>query len=62
MFFRMIYKNTGLSYLHSSDLDDMRNALLIEDDDGPDGGSPCVTETPANRNARTLPTRSAAAR
>jgi len=46
MFFQMIYRNSGLCRLHSTDLSDMRMALLDddgpEDHDGPDGGSPHV--------------------
>ncbi|MBE1282635.1 MAG: hypothetical protein GJ676_04925 [Rhodobacteraceae bacterium] len=42
MFLRILYRNTGLSRLHSADLTDMRRALVDEDDDGPDGGSPFV--------------------
>lgn len=36
--FRVIFMTTGLRWLHSPDLRDMRTALLLEDDDGPDGG------------------------
>lgn len=36
--FRMVFMTTGLRWLHSTDLGDMRNAILSEDDDGPDGG------------------------
>ncbi len=46
MFFRIIFDNPGVRYLHSTDLDDMRNSIL-GDDDGPDGG------TPAGRPANT---------
>ena len=44
MIFRMVFQNSGLRRMHSADLDDMRRALTDddEDQDGPDGGSPCA--------------------
>ncbi|MCE8506939.1 hypothetical protein KBY28_00605 [Ruegeria pomeroyi] len=36
--FRLVFMTTGLRWLHSPDLGDMRRAILSEDDDGPDGG------------------------
>lgn len=44
MFFQYVFRNSGLSRLHSTDLDDMRASLLVEDDDGPDGGCACNKE------------------
>lgn len=38
--FRQLYTQTGLKYFHSTDLSDMQRAIVEEDDDGPDGGSP----------------------
>lgn len=54
--FRYLYHQTGLNHFHSTDLDDMRRALLDEDQDGPDGGCPDampgrVTRPPAPRLA-----------
>lgn len=40
MLLRYLYVQTGLNHFHSTDLGDMRRALLDEDEDGPDGGSP----------------------
>ncbi|SDD77072.1 hypothetical protein [Ruegeria marina] len=37
--FRLVFMTTGLRWLHSLDLNDMRNAIAPEDDDGPDGGN-----------------------
>jgi hypothetical protein len=42
MIFRVLYTQTGLNRFHSTDLADMREAILEEDQDGPDGGSPHV--------------------
>ena len=44
MLFQLLFQNTGMSCLHSPDLSDMRQALLDEDDDGPDGGSPFTAQ------------------
>jgi hypothetical protein len=35
--------------VHSTDLDDMRDAILRDDEDGPDGGSPCAREEEVRR-------------
>ena len=43
MFMRYLYTQTGLNHFHSTDLADMRRALLDEDDDEPDGGSADVS-------------------
>ena len=43
MFLHYLYRQTGLNHFHSTDLADMRRALLDEDQDGPDGGSADVT-------------------
>ncbi len=43
MLLRYLYMQTGLNHFHSTDLADMRRALLDEDQDGPDGGSADVT-------------------
>lgn len=42
MIFRLVFLTGGLRLMHSPDLDDMRRALLEEDEDhdGPDGGAP----------------------
>lgn len=54
MMFQIMYHNPGFPRLHSTDLTDMRAALLDDDDDddGPDGGSPNVHVLPQQR-ART---------
>lgn len=40
MFFRFLYLNSVSSRMHSTDLSDMKSAILEEEDqDGPDGGS-----------------------
>lgn len=51
MMFQMMYHNPGFPRLHSTDLTDMRAALLDDgdDDDGPDGGSPNVHALPTGR-------------
>lgn len=36
--------NKSVRILHSSDLADMREAILTDDEDGPDGGSPCADD------------------
>ena len=54
MFFRYIYKNSGLNRLHSTDLTDMRQALVGEDDDGPDGGSPFGRSTKPQAHSKTV--------
>ncbi|MCZ0962753.1 hypothetical protein [Paracoccus benzoatiresistens] len=43
---RYIYVQTGLNHFHSTDLNDMRSALLDEDQDGPDGGSADIVTRP----------------
>ena len=43
MFLQYLFRQTGLNHFHSTDLADMRRALLDEDQDGPDGGSADVT-------------------
>ncbi|WP_372574604.1 hypothetical protein [Ruegeria jejuensis] len=40
--FGFIDVNKSVRILHSSDLDDMRDAILSDDEDGPDGGTPCA--------------------
>lgn len=44
--FQFTHPLSGAGFLHSADLEDMQAALLDdgkeEDDDGPDGGSPCI--------------------
>lgn len=39
MLFHYLFLRGGLNRFHSPDLADMRDALLDEDQDGPDGGS-----------------------
>lgn len=51
MFFRSLYHSTGLNRFHSTDLTDMQDAILGEDQDGPDGGTPHVAVSPL-RGAR----------
>lgn len=46
MLMRYLYTQTGLNHFHSTDLDDMRRALLDEDQDGPDGGSADISARP----------------
>lgn len=43
MFLRYLYVKTGLNHFHSTDLTDMRQALLDEDRDDNDGDSADVT-------------------
>ena len=61
MLMRYLYVQTGLNHFHSTDLADMRRALVDEDQDGPDGGSSDVTArmAPPRRQApgRTAPRR-----
>jgi hypothetical protein len=42
MYFGYFHRRSGLSLMHSPDLEDMRRAIGGEDQDGPDGGSPHV--------------------
>jgi len=51
MFFRFAFLHTGLNRFHSTDLHDMRDAILNEDQDGPDGGSPHIDKSTLNRKA-----------
>ncbi|MFA3917654.1 hypothetical protein [Ruegeria hyattellae] len=39
----------AVNMVHSTDLDDMRDAILRDDEDGPDGGSPCAREEEVRR-------------
>lgn len=55
MFFRYVYLKTGLRRFHSTDLTDMQDAILGEDQDGPDGGTPHVAMLPARRERRVRP-------
>lgn len=50
MFFRMIFDNPGVRYLHSTDLDDMRNAILCDGDDGIGGADTRITEFPSHHH------------
>ncbi|MEX0347913.1 MAG: hypothetical protein AB3N15_00680 [Paracoccaceae bacterium] len=38
--FGILDMNKAVNMLHSTDLVDMREAMLSDDEDGPDGGSP----------------------
>ncbi|MCL6283899.1 hypothetical protein M3P21_10190 [Ruegeria sp. 2012CJ41-6] len=40
-----------VNMLHSTDLVDMRDAILSDDEDGPDGGSPCAREEKVENDA-----------
>ncbi|TMV06417.1 hypothetical protein FGK63_14820 [Ruegeria sediminis] len=49
--FDVVYRTTGLRWMHSSDIEDMRSAIIDDDDDdGPDGGSPVVHGTRPERS------------
>ncbi|MEQ9258556.1 MAG: hypothetical protein RIG84_05615 [Roseovarius sp.] len=49
MFYRFLYLNTALNRFHSADLADMHGAILSEDQDGPDGGTPHIARTSHRR-------------
>lgn len=40
--FPQVYQWTGLRYFHSTDIRDMKQAILEDEEDGPDGGSPHI--------------------
>lgn len=50
-----LYMNNGVRLFHSSDLEDMRDALLSDDDDGPDGGVAIAHPKTAQRSDSNLP-------
>lgn len=50
--FPQVYQLTGLRYFHSTDLRDMRKAILEDEEDGPDGGSPHVNQQQAQRQGQ----------
>ncbi|WP_152449345.1 MULTISPECIES: hypothetical protein [unclassified Roseivivax] len=53
MFVSFLYRNSGLSRMHSLDLEDMKQAISEEDHDGPDGGSPHADRQRPDRHRRT---------
>ena len=42
MIFNFALRTSATRVMHSPDLDDMRRAIVDEDQDGPDGGDPDV--------------------